>query len=213
MKWKLGLFDWNGTLFDDLNLMYEAILAIFSYYCLPPPTLEEFRDETDADFMPFYHKRGIPLEVSAADLMEIRARVVNGQWQMTKLHTHVKPLLWICRESKIKRVIVSAENPIYLEERILRFDLTSFLDEFRGGVINKKIVFLEMMEKFAANPKETFYVDDNPGLLRVAQEMGITTFGVTHGYASREKIASAQPDYVVESLYDVSLIIVKGGTS
>src|SRR3989344_8317068 len=53
------IFDWNGTLHDDLEwLAYRSVVKIFETYNLSPPTLDEYRQEITADFMKFYYKQG-----------------------------------------------------------------------------------------------------------------------------------------------------------
>lgn len=53
------IFDWNGTLYDDLEgLAYRSVIKIFETYNLSPPTIDEYRQEITASFMKFYYKHG-----------------------------------------------------------------------------------------------------------------------------------------------------------
>ena len=41
---KAVLFDWNGTLLDDLGLLaYGSVVKIFESHDIPSPTLEQYR--------------------------------------------------------------------------------------------------------------------------------------------------------------------------
>ena len=59
------IFDWNGTLYDDLErLAYGSVVKISETYNISPPTLDEYRQEITASFMKFYYKHGFVMNFS-----------------------------------------------------------------------------------------------------------------------------------------------------
>ena len=58
------IFDWSGTLVDDLPAVWEASNHVFRLAGVPPLTLEEFRAEFRLRYRGFYDKfvPHVPLE-------------------------------------------------------------------------------------------------------------------------------------------------------
>ena len=50
------IFDWSGTIIDDIPLVYEASNKIFAYCNKPLLTASEFRDAFELPYMNFYNK-------------------------------------------------------------------------------------------------------------------------------------------------------------
>ena len=59
-KANTAVLDWNGTLLNDLPLVYRSVCQIFATYGLPAPTLEQYRTEMSQEWMKFYLNYGIP---------------------------------------------------------------------------------------------------------------------------------------------------------
>lgn len=208
-RWKLAILDWNGTCLNDLPVVYKSVVAIFRHYGLEPPTLEQYRREITADYMKFYHKHGIPARVTGSDLKKIRVRVFREYWAKVKLRRDVFPLIRGLRRIKIKTTIVSAEYPSVLAERLAQFKIVSLLDCARAGAWPKDKALREMISRFNLKPDAAFYVDDTFDGIKSAKSVGLTTFGFTKGYNSRRRIQAAKPDFVVNSLKEVLMIIEK----
>lgn len=210
LRWKLGIFDWNGTLIDDLRLAYQSTREIFEAHGVPPPSLGAFRDEIESDFKKFYIQHGIThfdLDLNHA----IRTRVFDEHWDETKLHDHemAKMLLMRFKELGFKLAIVSAEVPEVLLRRIEQFKLQEVFDHIRAGAWPKGSALRETVEHFGVKPEETFYVDDTHEGIGLGKELGVHTFGFTRGYNTKRRIKGAKPTYVVDSLSEV-LSIAQG---
>ena len=55
----LVLFDWNGTLYDDVSDWFKAVRDVFSYFGKKPPTIKQYFAELQGDYLEIYQKRGI----------------------------------------------------------------------------------------------------------------------------------------------------------
>ena len=58
------IFDWSGTLVDDLPAVWEASNSVFQRAGVAPLSLAEFRAEFSLPFKPFYDRYvpQVPLE-------------------------------------------------------------------------------------------------------------------------------------------------------
>ena len=65
MKYKLGIFDWNGTLLDDSEANLAGSNATFRAAGVPELTMERYRDTMDFPLIHFYNRNGVDTAVGA----------------------------------------------------------------------------------------------------------------------------------------------------
>lgn len=206
----LVVCDWNGTLLDDLGLVYASVVEIFTEYGLPPPSLGAYRSEITADYMTFYRQHGIPGHVTAEDINAKRKHYFEHRWNEACLHRHAEELLHCLEQLQLCTGIVSAETEEMLLKRLQKqFRLDNFFDKIIGNARNKEEALLKMLGEFNFKPDEAAYVDDTYDGLMAARNIGMLPIGVTHGYGTPEHIREAQPDElcVAHSLSEVQRII------
>lgn len=209
-RWKLAVFDWNGTLLNDLPIVYDSVIEIFKRYGLPAPTLEEYRSEIKADFMKFYHAHGMPAEVTGDDLNKIRKEYLTAHRSESTLQNSTLTMLFSCKNAGLSRAIVSAQVPELLSQELVRFGIANVFDNVRGGAWPKKEeALLEVMKKFDVRPYEAFYVDDTFDGIASAKNVGMATFGYTGGYNPRPRILEANPNWVIDDLSEIVPILRK----
>lgn len=201
--------DWNGTILDDLALVYASVLEIFRVYGIRPPPIAVYQAEITARFMDFYHAHGIPASVTPYDVNAIRKRFFEKRWNDVRLHRHADELLVLMEQLQLFVGIVSAEVDDVLNKRLLQFGITHYFDTVIGNAWDKEKALREALDVFHFLPEEAAYVDDTEDGLTAAKNVGMLAIGVTHGYHSPGRIFSAQPDerYVARSFSHLKRII------
>ena len=211
MRFELAIFDWNGTLFNDLSMLYKAIVAIFKHYRCKPPTLEECRDGLSHNWIEFYRKCGLPKSVTPEELREFRRNFVNNNWKGIGLFRDAKSAIVGCLKMKMKLAIVSAEQADFLLSRLSHHQLLSSFSEVLSQSYDKKSAFLKVLKKLSIPAEKAFYVDDTADGILEAKEAGLATFGMTRGYNSPERIRAAKPTYVIDTLDEMVKILESEG--
>lgn len=207
------ILDWDGTLLDNLALLYLCVSRVFRRYGLESPTLQEYRQEIDVDFMKFFHARGIPQHITAEEIQKILKETKFEYYEQenrsqVKLREDAIAVLSGCRKLDIKTAIISAETPEVLERGLARFGVRPWLNYHRGLAYRKGAALLETCTLFNVAPAQTFYVDDLAQGIKEAKEVGITVFGMlNNGHNAPERILAAKPDFAVNSLTEVLEII------
>lgn len=207
MPCRMAIFDWNGTLLDDIDIVYKSVVEIFKRYDLNPPTLQELRNEISSDFIRFYQNHGMPLDIKGDDLNKIRKEIFKKFWHEAKLREGIFELLDFCKKLGMLRIIVSAEMPQVLENRIKQFSLHNHIDKIIGGAYNKEEVLFRLINEHKIMPNEMFYLDDSIDGIKAAKNLGIIIIGFTNGYISRDRIIEVNPDFEASSLSEVLNII------
>ena len=200
---RTAVCDWNGTLINDLPLVYESVKLIFSTFGLPAPTLREYREEMSQEWVNFYLNHGIPPGDSVEELKKTLNRIRRGylesHWDSVELHSDAIKSLSLFKARGMKVLLVTGEVEVVVKRRLQQFNLTQFFDGVIGDAYRKN----EILAGLDLLPEESMYTDDDPMGLRGAKELGFVTIGMTHGYASEKRIRDANPDLVANNFAEV----------
>ena len=204
-------FDWNGTLLNDLILVYGSICHIFQKFGLSPPTLDEYRAEITSNYMEFYWGHGIPRTMDANAMNAIRKQYFEAHWDEVTIHEHVGTLTYRMFQLGMRSGMVSAESGLILPQRLRQFHLNNAFDIVRGDAHNKEATLLECAHALGVSPDESAYVDDTYDGITSALRVGMRAVGVTHGYHTSERIRAAQPDslFVADTCIEAMNILTR----
>lgn len=204
--YKLAMFDFNGTLVDDLDVLYERTKAVFRKYKAKPPSLKIFRNASPIN-AEWYYCNGIPREITPEQIREQFSALQGPDWNKSRLRPDAINVAHILREQKIITGIVSALNAPLFEKRVGEMGIREDFDFLIGGREDKRLAFLEAMEKFQIPPQQSFYIGDTASDIIDANQAGIIAIAFTSGYNSRKLLVAQKPDFVVKSLTDILKIV------
>jgi beta-phosphoglucomutase-like phosphatase (HAD superfamily) len=209
---RLMIFDFNGTVFDDLlKLAYGSVRMIFEMLGLPNPTLEEYKAEVGTDYMRFYHNHGVPEWITADQLNVIRGLYYASRRDAAQLRPEFEPTVRELASRGVMLAICSAE----LEDIIYRYldaaNLTNLFPDWgvRCLVKDKSQILRELCDLSGVFPGEAGYVDDSFSGLTAARMAGLVPIGFDNptGYAPSDVISSAQPSVIIHELSDLLTLI------
>lgn len=136
------IWDWNGTLQDDLVMVYEnGVQAIFEHYGVPCPTLEEYRNEVIADWVRFYHDRGIPAAATKDDLNAIMRQKFDERVVHAPLFSDAAATVRELAVRGYDQAVVSGYDQALLDEAVKRSGFGYLLTSVEGNVRDKAGVF------------------------------------------------------------------------
>ena len=207
-RFRMSLFDWNGTVLDDFWLLQKVIEKIFVHFGVAPvPTAEEYLNSADGHWIEFYHDRGIPRAATKQELYDIGWLTIGAIQHRCVLHPGVRRMLRFCRKERLCRTLVTGENPKFLIARLLQHQLHGEFEKIYDGVRDKVKAIREMVEEHGLDPQEAFYVDDTIEGVAAARAVGVISIGITHGFTSPQKLLQGNPDFIAHSFADVERII------
>lgn len=215
-KWKLGIFDWDGTLFNSVDLNYKASATIFRELDVVPPSREEYLREITSEYSEFYYTHGIPHSVPLGKLDQIRQEYIERHWTESRLNPGAREVLLACVHAHILVAIVTSEIPEILERRIHDFYIAEYIDYLHPNAHDRRGALAETLQRFRISGEDAFYADDIASGLVAAKSIGITTIGVSCGFNSHAQVMGASPDYPKDgrpilSLLKVVDIVIGGG--
>lgn len=203
------IFDWSGTLVDDLPAVWQASNHVFRRAGVPEISLDEFRAEFGLPFKPFYD-RYVP-HISLAQLEEwFHAHFKQTQDSVIAL-PHAREFLIFCRERGLRTFLLSAVPEVHFAVQQASTGFGEFLDRPYLGVFDKKAKIHDILAENGLAPGETMFIGDMQHDIETARHGGIQSAAVLTGYNGLEQLRAAEPDVIVEHLGELRQLLEQHG--
>ena len=199
------IFDWSGTLSDDLVSVYTAVMGIFKKLGLKVLTLEEFKKEFTLPYMEFYRK--FKKDVDREELQKLYAEEIELVAK-PRPFLEAKEVLEFLRQKEIKMILLSVYLQKQLEEEIEDYKFQNFFVDVNGSVYDKTEIVIEIMSKNNFKSDETIFIGDMTHDIDAGKKAGVTTVAVSYGYQSKEKLLEKNPDFLIENLGELKNIVL-----
>ena len=192
------IFDWSGTLVDDLGPVIEATNAVLAKYGVDPLDRENFRRSFRLPYREFYEEvlPGIALEELEA---HFRPAFDSSQVPVLVL-PHAREKLDWCKELGIRTFVLTSMDQPAFERQLELFDLKGHFEATYSGVLDKRDVIHRILEDHGLDPAETAFVGDMTHDVETARHGGIASIAVLTGYNHAEILAAVRPDITVPDL-------------
>ncbi len=201
------IFDWSGTLVDDLPAVWQATNHVFQRAGVPELTLEEFRAEFCLPFKRFYDRRVPHLEL--AQLEEwFHGRLREVQHTVICL-PKAREFLRFCRERRLRTFLLSSVHADHYAIQQAATGLGEYLDRPYVGVWDKREKIHEILRENNLVPAETIFIGDMEHDVETSRHGGVHSCAVLTGYNGLEQLRAAGPDLIVEHLGELQQILLR----
>lgn len=199
------IFDWSGTLVDDLPAVWKATNFVLAQAERPEMTLDQFRAEFCLPFTQFYD-RHVP-HIGMAQLEQwFHAHFRAAQASVMPL-PHARDFLEFCRERGLKTFVLSTVHPDYFEAQSIAASFGDFIDKSYTGILDKRKKIHRILQQHALNPDETLFIGDMHHDIETARHGGVHSCAVLTGYNTLDQLRAAEPDLIVEHLGELRGIL------
>jgi len=194
----LFLFDFDGVLVNSLDLYAEAVTRILERIGTPiVKSKEDYLALFDGNFYESMAAAGVDLAAYNETVKEILPRIDTNAM---KPFDGLIPVLAALQKDSILAV-VSSNGYRTIRTMLDRFGFAPYFREILGADfrISKKEKIAYTLEKYGIPGERAFYVGDTAGDIREARAAGVRSVAVTWGWHSRERLAAAGPDFLVDT--------------
>jgi phosphoglycolate phosphatase len=195
------IFDWSGTLVDDLPAVLKASNFVLAQSGKPEMSLETFRAEFSLPFTKFYdrHTPDVPMPQLES---WFHSSFKQAQTSVVEL-PHAREFLKFCREKKLRTFLLSTVHADYFKAqcRVTGFD--AFLEKPYTDVWDKRKKIHDILSENHLKPDETLFIGDMEHDIETAKHGGIHSCAVLTGYNTLAQLRAAQPDLIVEHLSEL----------
>lgn len=187
------IWDWNGTLVDDVHVAVAAVNALLTEHKLPTLTVEEYRKSFGFPVRKYYERIGFDFnKVTFENLCDRFVAEYNHHRAFhAKIFDGTLEVIESLSKSK-KMSILSAGSQNHLNEITAHFGVHHYFDNIFGIENNMAESKLhrghELIKKSEIPLTETILVGDTDHDLEVGQALGIDVLLIANGHQSFEKL-------------------------
>lgn len=198
MKYRALLFDWSGTLVDDLPPTLYATNAVLAKYGMPAMGREEFRERFRLPYPEFYEEvlPGVPL----GDLEDLFRSAFNESPEGVSVLPHAREMLEWCRAQEIRCFVLSSMDVGIFTEQARAFRMVEYFEEIYAGVIDKRERIEEILEVNGLEKSTTAFLGDMVHDVVTAKHGGVDSLALATGYDPVERLVKNNPSYHFDDL-------------
>lgn len=195
------IWDWNGTLLDDLDLGISVMNAILARRALPLLDRARYHALFDFPVRDYYYRLGFD---PAQDTFEqLSVEFISGydaRRLESTLHGETRRVLAAAQAAGLRQSILSAYRQETLREIVAHFGLDGHFDHIAGldniHAHSKVALGRDLIRRLDTDPGDILLVGDTLHDLEVARELGVDCALVAAGHHSADRLqATGAPVY------------------
>ena len=197
------VFDWSGTLSNDMLPVYETVMKVFAHFGVERISFDEFRDTYTLPYT--VHARMFGIAASREELDRVFAQYFRDAGFPQPL-PGVEQLLRQLKSSGKRMIVLSSHRQHFLAEEAARFfngNHPAYFEKLFGDVHNKVAEIGNVLRLVDFAPADTMIVGDTGHDIAAGHEAGIFTAGVLSGYKSRKHLEEAKPHFIVNDVREL----------
>lgn len=189
------LWDWNGTLLDDLTYAIGVRNRTFPAFGLPRiGSVAEYHRQFTFPVRRYYERAGVTDETFVAVAHAWMAEYVRG-FDTVPLHGDAVEALARFAAAGVRQAVLSATRRDMLESQIARFPIRAYFTDVLGlsdiYARSKEAVGLDYLARCGVPAASTLMIGDTLHDAEVARAMGTGCVLVARGHQSRETLLTA----------------------
>ena len=194
---KTVIFDFNGTILDDLDLCFNILNKMLNMYNHPSITKERYLNIFTFPVIEYYKKAGFNFDKESFDeLAPIFMDLYQPNSLKCKLHKGIIEFIKKWRNEGKKIVLLSASKRNLMIEQLQSFEIEDLFDEILGtGTINavgKLDIAKDYLERNNVDASSTIMIGDTLHDDEVAEVLGIGSFLIAKGHQSKERLLKSK---------------------
>ncbi len=213
------LFDLDGTLTDPREGITKSVQFALLQQGIREPDLKKLEPFIGPplrdSFMDFYD---MTMEQADRAIVDYRKRFAPIGLLENKVYPGIPEMLEHLKEAGIRLAVASSKPETFVRQILEHFHLDHSFEVVVGGNMDgsrseKDEVVEEALHRLGEPDGKGAMVGDRKYDIRGGQEHGLTTVGVSFGYAGKGELEKAGADYIAGSVKELEAILLSGGKS
>ena len=200
-KYKHVIWDWNGTIFNDVKIGVDIINILLKERELEELTIDRYREVFTIPVKNYYADLGFDF---SKEPFEVVGKYWMDEYERRKLECGlfdgVIDLMDKIESLKIGQSILSAYSQHTLEEMVDHYGLGKYLEHIVGldniYAASKLHLGIELMERLGNGKGETLVIGDTIHDYEVATEIGADCLLVANGHQSKKKLMTVSNNVI-----------------
>ena len=201
------VWDWNGTLIDDVSLCVNILNELLADYELPEISIEFYRSNFSFPVSEFYKRISLPCHgdefsrISHSFISKYRQK-----WTTCSLQPNVIKILDFLNKLGLQQSVLSAGNQIDVNKFVNHFELDGYLSQILGTDNIKAEGKIQLGQKFfsasSLEAEQILLVGDTLHDLEVGNHIGCRTLLYSKGHNSKLLISNNNAN-VIDDLMEI----------
>jgi len=208
------VWDWNGTLLDDVACCTGVINQVLDEYRLPRlADVDAYRTVFRFPIIDYYADLGFDVsldgnfEAAAHRYIELYHAAADG-WG---LHDGVRDTLASLHAAKIRQVIISASQQANLVQQLAPFELDRWIEAAHGlddiYAASEEGIARHWLAAEGVDPAHVLFVGDSEHDFEIAQAVGARSALVANGHHGRDHLIGLGA-VVLDDVRDVAALVL-----
>ncbi|NQY33415.1 MAG: HAD-IA family hydrolase [Alteromonadaceae bacterium] len=214
-KYKLIIFDWDGTLMDSVERIISSMQAAAKIALLNIPTNEQTKQIIGLSML-----KGVellfPERTKAQETLvieEYRRQYIELNDIPTTMFPNALELLKALRQNKKLLAVATGKGRGGLQRVMTETQTEDYFHASRCAdeALSKPDpqMLLSLLDELNVLPHEALMIGDTSHDLFMAQQAGIDSVGVTHGVHDAQVLSKYKPRALVDSLIQLEKLLLK----
>lgn len=208
---ELLIFDFDGTLADSLPLALAAVQKMLVKLGYPVKTIAEITTHVG-----WGEKQLISGSIGSTDEQKVKLaretyfNLYREELKNILLFPHLKETLEHFRDKTM--IVLSNKRLEFIQLILEQHKVARLFKEILGEDNSACLkpdpgVVLELLKKYQVKPERALLVGDMTIDIETGKNAGIKTCAVTYGFDNRTKLAAAQPDLLIDDIFELKELI------
>lgn len=194
MKYKYIIWDWNGTILDDLQINFEVENALLSRRGRNLiKDLEEYQEKFQFPIIKFYESLDFDLENERfEDIAREYVLEFDERFYELEIFPDAESIIREFKYKGIEQIILSQTEQRWLEKQVRVHDIDYLFTELLGAkdiyVKGKVAIALEWITRNDIDTAQVLMVGDTLHDFEVAENVGCDCILIARGHQSKERL-------------------------
>ena len=212
MKYEYIIWDWNGTLLNDVDVNFEILNILVKRRSLPEfGGKEKYLDLFGFPIIDFYEKAGFDLVGERfEDIAREYSHLYDELFPTVELYEKAEEVLRFFFNTGVNQVIVSASQQRLLTHQVTLHGIDHYFDDILGmrDIYGKGKVSIARywMAQKGLMGRQVLFIGDTLHDKEVADSIGCDCILVADGHNSKERLVSSGAT-VVDSIEEIIQLV------
>lgn len=197
------IWDWNGTLLDDVEICIESMNGLLQKRGLPVLNIRKYKQIFTFPVKDYYSEVGFDFSTESFD--DVAIEFIDAYRDKVRQSTTFEPVKKILQEfsnAGYKQYLISAMEHEFLKETMESNNILHFFEAFSGINDHHANGKLEMAKHFfetnKIEPSNVTFIGDTIHDFEVAEGLGVKSVLVANGHQSMERLKATGADVIKE---------------
>ncbi len=216
----LAVFDWNGTLLNDMEATHIATNASLAFFGKAPITRQQEQEDFSFPLIHFYEKMGVSVDQyleHAEEVGNLFNKIYTEESARCGLREGARELLDWLKGHGVVCTILSNHRDSLLQADVARLGIAEYFDAISGNKnpativqgLSKQVRLEEYLNAQGYRAERAFIIGDSHEEPELARRLGLTSISISGGLMTEERLIRVGADFRVDSMAEVRPIVEK----